>query len=137
MTPSLIEAISSSTSSSRKDTLSVIFDEKFDEAFDLTAKEKDLYHVKWGRIDYFNVTRITTKWNVWRYVSLLYSTDLVNFNILRGPMLVVLSDRGQTLRFLNARQLRPEPTLMRRWLEDGGYLQLHPWKSIYGPGGDR
>jgi len=108
------------TTAAKKDALSAIFDERFDAAYDLTSKAGDLQHVKWGRIDYFAVTRITTKWNVWR-----------------GPMLVILSDRGQTLRFLHARQLRPQPELMRDWLDRSAYLNLAPWNSRYAPGGDR
>ena len=46
--------------------LSQMFDEKFDEAYDVSAKENDLPHVKWGRIDYVNVTALTTKWGVWQ-----------------------------------------------------------------------
>jgi len=108
------------TATAKKDAVSTIFDQRFDEAYDLTAKANDLAHVKWGRIDYFNVTRITTKWNVWR-----------------GPLIVVLSDRGRTLRFLNTRQLRPQPDLMRSWLSKSGYLDIPVWKSVYGPGGER
>lgn len=46
--------------------LSQMFDEKFDEAYDVSVKEHDLSHVKWGRIDYINVTSLTTKWGVWQ-----------------------------------------------------------------------
>lgn len=46
--------------------LSQMFDEKFDEAFDISVKENDLHHVKWGRIDYISVTALTTKWVVWQ-----------------------------------------------------------------------
>lgn len=45
-----------------------MFDEKFDEAYDISVKENDLPHVKWGRIDYIDVTALTTKWGVWQYV---------------------------------------------------------------------
>jgi hypothetical protein len=37
-------------------------------AFNLTMQENDLPHVRWGRIDYINVTSITTKWGVWSCV---------------------------------------------------------------------
>ena len=43
-----------------------MFDERFDEAYDISVKENDLPHVKWGRIDYINVTALTTKWVVWQ-----------------------------------------------------------------------
>ena len=66
----LITIIFSSVTSVQKDGISQVFDERFDEAYDLTVKAGDLKEVKWGRVDYMNVTRITTKWNVWRYVGL-------------------------------------------------------------------
>jgi len=106
--------------SGQPDGMSKLFDNKFDETYDLAVKEGDLKHVKWGRIDYLNVTRITTKWNVWR-----------------GPMLLVLSDRGRTLRFLNTRYLRPQPELMRNWLLSASYLEIEPWASSLRPGGKR
>jgi hypothetical protein len=46
--------------------LSQMFDEKFDEAYDISVKENDLPHVKWGRVDYITVTALTTKWAVWQ-----------------------------------------------------------------------
>ena len=46
--------------------LSQMFDEKFDEAYDVSVKENDLPHIKWGRIDYISVTTLTTKWVVWQ-----------------------------------------------------------------------
>lgn len=97
-----------------------MFDKKFDEAYDLTVKAKDLKQVKWGRVDYMNVTAITTKWGVWR-----------------APTLVVVSDRGRSLRFLNARYLRPQPELMRTWLLEERYLEIPTWESQFGPGGKR
>jgi len=100
--------------------ISEMFDKKFDEAYDLTVKAKDLKHVKWGRVDYMNVTTITTKWGVWR-----------------APTLVVVSDRGRSLRFLNARYLRPQPELMRTWLLEERYLEIPTWQSQFGPGGKR
>ena len=42
-------------------------DEQFDIAYNDTLIAEDLPNVQWGRIDYLNVTYLTTKWNVWRY----------------------------------------------------------------------
>ena len=44
-------------------------DEQFDGAFNISQLNGDLPHVKWGRIDYMNVTALTTKWGVWRSVQ--------------------------------------------------------------------
>ncbi len=48
--------------------ISKVVDKQFDEAYNITLVEGDLPDVRWGRIDYVNVTYITTKWNVWQYV---------------------------------------------------------------------
>ena len=49
--------------------LSKIVDKHFDAAFNESVIEGELPHVRWGRIDYLNVTYITTKWNIWQYVA--------------------------------------------------------------------
>ena len=48
--------------------LSKIMDREFDAAFNETMIAQDLPDVRWGRIDYLNVTYLTTKWNIWSYV---------------------------------------------------------------------
>jgi hypothetical protein len=48
--------------------LSKFFDDIFDEAYNETVIANDLPDVRWGRIDYLNVTYLTTKWIVWQYV---------------------------------------------------------------------
>ena len=40
-------------------------DREYDAAFNQTMIEQDLPDVRWGRIDYLNVTYLTTKWNIW------------------------------------------------------------------------
>jgi hypothetical protein len=52
----------------RQEELSKLADKVFDTAYDQTQKASDLPHVRWGRIDYLTVTRLTTKWAVWQYV---------------------------------------------------------------------
>lgn len=59
----------STVSSAQREGISRFVDEQFDKAFQLTQEAGDLQHIRWGRIDYMNVTRITTKWNVWRSVD--------------------------------------------------------------------
>lgn len=49
--------------------ISKLVDREFDAAYNETVIADDLPNVKWGRIDYLNVTYLTTKWNVWRYVQ--------------------------------------------------------------------
>ena len=49
--------------------VSKFVDEAFDAAYDYTLEKGDLKHVRFGRIDYLDVTVITTKWAVWTYVS--------------------------------------------------------------------
>ena len=62
--------LDSSISSAQTEGISKYVDEQFDKAFKLSQESGDLSHVRWGRIDYMNVTAITTKWNVWRFVFL-------------------------------------------------------------------
>ncbi|RDB19791.1 hypothetical protein Hypma_012896 [Hypsizygus marmoreus] len=107
-------------SSSKQDGISRYVDETFDTAFNETVIAGDLPNVRWGRIDYFNVTGITTKWAVWN-----------------APYLVILRDRGQTLRFYKSHQLRLRSSAMRKFLEHEDWKMTPPWTSPYAPGGDR
>ncbi|EAU84393.1 hypothetical protein CC1G_01389 [Coprinopsis cinerea okayama7 len=107
-------------SANRQEPLSKIVDEMFDSAYNKTLEENDLPHVRWGRIDYFNVTYITTKWNVWK-----------------APYIILLQDRGQTLHFFRPGNMRIDPDALREFLKTEGYKTLPPWSSIWAPGGDR
>ncbi|KAF7975627.1 hypothetical protein HWV62_9061 [Athelia sp. TMB] len=95
-------------------------DTMFDSAFNLTQEEGDLKHVRWARIDYLNVTRITTKWNVWS-----------------APYIMVITNRGQDLRFWKATQVRLNDETIRTFLKEDGWKNTPPWKSSFGPGGDK
>ena len=110
-------------------------DEIFDSAFNETQIAGDLPHLRWGRIDYFNVTAITTQWAVWQCVpSSSYKPFLT---IGRAPYLVVLKDRGQTLRFYRPQHLRLSDGAMRAFLEQEAWEATPPWSSPYAPGGSR
>jgi hypothetical protein len=63
----MIEA--STVPSVKQDAISKFMDEIFDSTFNETQNAGVLPNLRWGRIDYFNVTAITTKWAVWRWVS--------------------------------------------------------------------
>ena len=58
----------STISSAQREGISRFVDDQFDQAYNLTQEAGDLKHVKWGRIDYMNVTALTTKWSIWRCV---------------------------------------------------------------------
>jgi hypothetical protein len=60
----------STVTSSQRTGISAVVDQQFNEAYNISLKEQDLPHVRWGRIDYLNVTRLTTKWGVWRSVQM-------------------------------------------------------------------
>ncbi|EJD01361.1 uncharacterized protein FOMMEDRAFT_126226 [Fomitiporia mediterranea MF3/22] len=109
-----------SLTAAQREGISKFVDEQFDLAFNLTQNAGDLPHVRWGRIDYMNVTRITTKWNVWR-----------------GPFLVVAKDRGQTLRFYRPGQIRLQGEILHEFLKVDAWEQTEPWRSPFGPGGSR
>ncbi|KAF8138838.1 hypothetical protein EV363DRAFT_1208723 [Boletus edulis] len=100
--------------------ISKFVDESFDATYNYTLEKGDLDHVRFGRIDYLDVTLITTKWSVWS-----------------PPTLVVLKDRGKTLRFYRAGQIRLSAEVLYQFLKEEGWRHKEPWASVYGPGGDR
>jgi len=109
-----------SVTSARADGVSKFLDGVFDTAFNESLIAGDLPHVKWGRIDYLNVTAITTKWVIWQ-----------------APYLVVLKDRGKTLRFYRPHHLRLREDALREFLKADGWQVTPPWSSPYAPGGPR
>ena len=46
--------------------ISKLVDKQFDIAYNETVLANDLPDVRWGRVDYLNVTYLTTKWNIWQ-----------------------------------------------------------------------
>ncbi|KAF8969393.1 hypothetical protein BDZ97DRAFT_1795371 [Flammula alnicola] len=91
-----------SVTTANQEGISKYLDNVFDAAFNETHLAGDLPHVKWGRIDYLNVTHITTKWGIWQ-----------------APYLVVLTDRGQALH-----------DALREFLQVDGWKQTPPWEWI-------
>ncbi|KAH7926805.1 hypothetical protein BV22DRAFT_1032552 [Leucogyrophana mollusca] len=100
--------------------VSKFVDNVFDATYNYTLAKGDLPHVRFGRIDYLNVTSITTKWAVWS-----------------APYLVVLKDRGQTLRFYKAGQIRLTDEVLYQFLKEDAWKSRDPWKSAWAPGGER
>ncbi|KAG5634531.1 hypothetical protein H0H81_001639 [Sphagnurus paluster] len=109
-----------SVTAGKQDGISKYVDQVFDAAFNATIVAGDLPNIRWGRIDYFNVTGITTKWSVWH-----------------APYLVILRNRGQSLRFYRPHQLRMNSEAMRKFLQHDDWRHTPAWSSIYGPGGER
>lgn len=60
-----------SSSIGMQDPVSSFFDKTFDGAHNLTVQAGDLKNVRWARIDYLEVTDITTRWGIWK--SVLFS----------------------------------------------------------------
>jgi hypothetical protein len=60
-----------SVTAAKHDSISKYMDQVFDSAFNETLHANDLPNVRWGRINYLDVTYLTTKWNVWQYVSFI------------------------------------------------------------------
>ena len=129
---------STTSRSNKNDAISTLVDQMFDSAFNTSQIEGDLPNVRWGRIDYFNVTYLTTKWGVWQCVSCRSSplTDS-SCNSLRAPTLVIAKDRGQTLRFYRPQHIRVREDAFRAFLQTEGYQSTPPWSTIWAPGGDR
>jgi len=107
-------------SSSQGSGISLYADKQFDEAYNTTLIENDLPHVRWGRIDYMNVTYITTKWATWNV-----------------PVVAAVSDRGNTLRFWRASQIRLRSEPLREFLKSGMWEHTPPWQTSFAPGGNR
>lgn len=114
-----IWALIITATAARDGGVSRFVDEGFDEAYNLTLAAKDLPHVRWGRIDYMNVTYLTTKWSVWQV-----------------PTVVILQDRGKTLRFFRPHFLRMRDGAFRDFLKQEIWKGSLPWQSSFAPGGD-
>lgn len=57
-----------STLGASADPLSKYVDKEFDGAYNISLIKQDLPNVRFGRIDYLTVTRLTTCWFVWKCV---------------------------------------------------------------------
>ena len=64
---SCADNLTSSVTAAKQEGISKYLDGVFDSAYNQTQIIGDLPNVKWGRIDYLNVTYITTKWGIWQY----------------------------------------------------------------------
>ncbi|KAF9035087.1 hypothetical protein BDZ89DRAFT_1062344 [Hymenopellis radicata] len=113
-------AICITAATGRQDGLSKFVDEAFDDAYNRTLLADDMPNVRWGRIDYFNVTYLTTKWVVWQ-----------------APYVLILKDRGQSLRFYRPQNLRLRDAALRDFLLADGWQVTTPWNTAYAPGGER
>ncbi|KAJ7098657.1 hypothetical protein B0H15DRAFT_878463 [Mycena belliarum] len=109
-----------SASSSRQEGISKFVDSVFDDAYNETLIANDLPHARFARIDYLNVTYITTKWSLWV-----------------APAIVILKDRGQTLRFYRPNQLRIANGALREFIKQEGWEVTPPWTGAFAPGGSR
>jgi len=108
------------TTSTQRTGLSAFLDEQFNEAFNESLIEQDLPNVRWGRIDYLNVTRLTTKWAVWN-----------------APLFIVAKDRGKTLRFVQPQQSGGRSSILRKFLKEETWAHVPPWTGAWAPGGSR
>ncbi|KAI0751081.1 hypothetical protein C8Q80DRAFT_1155439 [Daedaleopsis nitida] len=109
-----------SVTAAQNNAVSKVVDQAFDDAYNQTVIAGDLPNVRWARIDYMNVTYLTTKWNVWT-----------------GPWIMVITDRGQSLRFYKASGIRLTPELIRELLTEEIWRNSQPWQSAFAPGGKR
>lgn len=128
----------SSVTASKQEGISKFLDNVFDAAYNETQVAGDLPNVRWGRIDYLNVTAITTKWAIWQCVlpEWLDVDQSLIAEYPRAPYLVVLKDRGQTLRFYKPHHLRLRESALREFLRVDGWKVTEPWATAYAPGGD-
>jgi len=99
---------------------SAIVDKEFNEAYNISVNENTLPHVRWGRIDYLNVTRLTTRWGVWR-----------------APIFIVAKDRGKTLRFFHPQEIGAKADFLHTFLVEEIWTRRPPWIGPWAPGGSR
>ncbi|KIJ56495.1 hypothetical protein M422DRAFT_62484 [Sphaerobolus stellatus SS14] len=109
-----------SVTASQLTGMSAYVDAQFNEAYNTSLIEGDLPNVRWGRIDYLNVTRLTTKWVVWK-----------------APMLIVAKDRGKTLRFFMPQQIGGRAEMIREFLLNNIWERVPAWTGPWAPGGSR
>lgn len=79
-----------------------------------------LRNVKWARMDYMAETELTARWLV-----------------VKPPVLVVATNRGQDLRFITSGMIAPNGTVIERYMREERWKNLPIWKSQWGPGGSR
>jgi len=105
-----------------QDPISSYFDSTFDGAYNLTRDAADAPNVRWGRVDYLDVTEITTRWGIWK-----------------APMLVIATERGDILRFFKPGSLRQmkTPEEMRSFIVNQGWATIAPWSGPWSPTGSR
>lgn len=132
--------IYSTTTAAQPNGISQFADQHFDDAFNQTVIAGDLPHVKWGRIDYINVTYITTKWGIWKYVTPLVTAAVSGLLIVTAysaPNVVLIKDRGQTIRFYRPNQIRLRAEALREFLKSEYWQHTPPWNTAFAPGGKR
>jgi len=61
----------------------------------------------------------------------------LTYCIVSAPYIVVVTDRGRSLRFYKATQIRLNDEIIRQFLKEEGWKSSQPWNSPYAPGGDR
>ncbi|KAF8317011.1 uncharacterized protein EI90DRAFT_3147377 [Cantharellus anzutake] len=105
-----------------QDPVSHFFDQTFDGAHNLTVQAGDADNIRWGRVDYLDVTDITTRWVIWR-----------------APVLVIATDRGLTLRFfkIGALSRMKSPEEMRHFVISREWEQTASWSGPWSPRGSR
>ncbi|KAF7795553.1 hypothetical protein EIP86_006715 [Pleurotus ostreatoroseus] len=93
----LIMHSSSTLGQQQQGGISKLVDREFDAAYNTTLIEGDLPDVRWGRIDYLNVTYITTKWNTWQEFVLHYLALTMKYiydTLVRIPKFLLMIGTG-------------------------------------------
>ncbi|KAG8824425.1 hypothetical protein FRC17_009094 [Serendipita sp. 399] len=101
-----------------RDPASKSVDQAYDNAFNKTIHQKDLPNIKWGRIDYMTVTKLTTEWMIWK-----------------APLLVVARDHGKELRFLYPANIYMDGDHLHDFLKHRGWDEVPQWTGAFAPGG--
>ncbi|PVG00462.1 hypothetical protein CPB86DRAFT_684380, partial [Serendipita vermifera] len=108
-----------STLGDSRDQVSKYVDDAYDRAYDAALTNDDLSNIKWGRVDYMDVTKITTEWMVWK-----------------APVLVIARNQGKELRFLYPGQISLEGETLYKFVKAKGWNEVPVWDGPFAPGGD-
>jgi hypothetical protein len=84
------------------------------------ARSQPIPSTHWARLDFVTEPELCTRWLMFR-----------------TPSIVIVSRRGEELRFLQPTGLAPSGEGLYGLVKAGEWRDAPAWKSRYGPGGDR
>ena len=128
-----------SSGSSSASSIGKWVDSQYEEAFNETQIAEDLPDVRWGQnqlpychLPYHQVGRLEV-----RAHSPHFEIMILNCLLTRTPVIIVATNRGQTLRFFYPTTLNMRAEALRRFLQGEVWREIEPWSTSFAPGGDK